>query len=468
MLPLQNVSIQNNKIIAKQNVLRPGIFKIFEVLPYTDYKISLSNYDRGDSYQIIFISNLNNKVIYSSHLKHNNIIFNSNNNYQVKISIIFILPQINNYFYLDDIQIQKTNKKKSFPLNYQSEIQTSTKINENNNEIIMNNCDKPIREIIPVHQKYNEKNNKNTLKNNENFISDDDIPIMIIKPINNKRHQINNEINKDKRINIQMIVQKDLPISKIESNNSESKKINIKKEINKNNISVVIPCLFIHLKFIENLLNEYKEQTLLPYEIILVIAESDVMEKDHKNIVQKLKTNKYPFNLNIVEIKGKSLSGNTRYVGIQNTDENTEIIIFQDADDIPHRQRIEIIKYLFDKHSNIVHICHKWSKDFDHYNKNKLYNLKNIKYEIPKFNIFSDKLYRQRQHITNGNIAIKKNIYDKILWFKNKFRQQDISTNINIYNKFKKTIYIKEELYLYRCFNSTFKYNNARKNKLIV
>ena len=47
----------------------------------------------------------------------------------------------------------------------------------------------------------------------------------------------------------------------------------------------------------------------------------------------------------------------------------------------------------------------------------------------------------------------------EVNWFKEQFRRQDIATNIDIYSKYGSTLFIREELYLYRCENSSYEYN---------
>ncbi len=106
----------------------------------------------------------------------------------------------------------------------------------------------------------------------------------------------------------------------------------------------------------------------------------------------------------------------------------------------------------------MVHICHKWSKNPKGFKRQK-FNIANVAYVIPNFNMFSHKRYRQLEHVANGNIAIRKKIYDNINWYRDRPRKQDIDTNIDISKKYKNlTLFIREELYLYQGDNSSYKY----------
>ena len=211
-----------------------------------------------------------------------------------------------------------------------------------------------------------------------------------------------------------------------------------------NDITVVIPCHYKHFKHISELLIHYNKQTLLPKEIIIMLCE--VNRFHNKNMIDDVQNKKYNFDLKIIKIKNKSAAGNNRYLGTKEAKGN--IVIFQDADDIPHKQRLEIMKYFFDKYPDVLHICHKFTKnksDIKYYD-----NISKIKHRYLESDIFLDPRKRKPERITNGNIGIRKHIYDNLNWYKNRFRAQDIALNSNIYNKYKKTLIIMEPLYIYR------------------
>ena len=43
-------------------------------------------------------------------------------------------------------------------------------------------------------------------------------------------------------------------------------------------ISIIIPCVYKHACYLQNLLEHYKNQTLLPDEIIISLSESDKID----------------------------------------------------------------------------------------------------------------------------------------------------------------------------------------------
>ena len=207
-----------------------------------------------------------------------------------------------------------------------------------------------------------------------------------------------------------------------------------------NDISVIMPCHYKHYHFLDKLLGYYNIQTLLPKEIIIVLSES---EKINENEINKLDKN-YNFQLIIIKKTGISNAGNSRYIGA--IEATSSIIVFQDVDDLPHIQRLECVNYYFNKYPNINHICHSYSRR-TLYGK---YNINNIPIEIINYNIFNDANKMERYKLTNGNISIRKEVLFNVEWIRDKLRGQDVALNKNIYKVYKIFLMIKVPLYIYR------------------
>lgn len=215
-------------------------------------------------------------------------------------------------------------------------------------------------------------------------------------------------------------------------------------------ISVIIPCHYEHFDFIPELLKHYNTHTLFPGEIIIVISQANKIKNKIRNAIKNIGGSNFSFKTKWIKLSGKSLAGNSRKIGVKNA--KGDIIILQDADDLPHIQRTEIIYNLFKKYRKIVFICHKWTKNGIFRQFDKLHKPNIV---FPKINIFRKKRFRKRNHIANGNIAFKKKIVNKIDWFIRLKRRQDIATNISLIDKYKgKYIFIREELLFYRNSNS--------------
>jgi hypothetical protein len=345
-----SVSIINNKVISKQNGSTPGIYKIFNVKPNTNYKINLLGYTSGNSFNTLWISTIDNELISNNDIiRTNELIYRNKNNTKIKIGILFKRTKINQYYTINDILIEE--------------------INEIKNEIIFQKVE-----------------NEGLYKN----------------------------------------YYYDMKSQLISKNQS---------------ISIVIPCHYKHFSHIYKLLETYNHQTLLQKELIIVLSE---YHKIPPHLINKVENEIYNYELKIIKLREKSPAGKNRYLGSKEA--VGDIIIFQDADDLPHTQRNEIIKKCFDDYPSIVHLLHGYSRNYI----NRIYETDNIPHRIFNHNIFLNHKEMASYRITNGNIAIRKEIVDKIRWELKKFRGQDVALNKNIYRTYGVYLVVLLPLYIYR------------------
>ena len=167
-------------------------------------------------------------------------------------------------------------------------------------------------------------------------------------------------------------------------------------------ITIVIPCIYYHFKYIKNLLCLYQNQTLIPKEIIICVNGCENMhDRNLNNIYKNLNLN---FNVRILQLDFIKSAGFTRQYASELV--NTKYIVYQDADDIPHKQRVEIINYFFNK-SNPDHIIHLYTLVTNDIRKYEICNIPNGSWKK------RDKLGGTKHY---GNISIKKEIIDEIKW----------------------------------------------------
>lgn len=223
-------------------------------------------------------------------------------------------------------------------------------------------------------------------------------------------------------------------------------------------ISVIIPCTSKHIFHISNLIRLLEDQTILPNEIIIIISGIELEFNAH----QKLCSNKIEIITKV--FPEKRFAGENRETGANIA--SGDILIFQDADDIPRNQRIEVIKKVFEN-TKCLHVLHGWETEN---NKGGIIDMGNIKtylskdvFIIEKKNLFKKTFlyscsYKIIDKIHNGAFSIDKSIINQICW-SNKRKGQDLETNYNIINTFpKKSLVIaSNKLYIYRNELSSWK-----------
>lgn len=206
-------------------------------------------------------------------------------------------------------------------------------------------------------------------------------------------------------------------------------------------IAIVIPCISSHLKYIPGLLNKYANQTIIPEEVIISVSNGYNLSRQINTISKK----SYPFELTIINNVDIKMPGENRQIGSDIT--NCDYIIFQDADDIPHKQRVEIMKYFFVSH-NANYIAHLRTKIINKFVTTP-YVISKISYSVwnkPKYS----------KKITIGNIGIKRNILDDIKWTYNTSDSEKIFTE-NVLMNYNNCIVLKVPLLLYRKHLSSMK-----------
>jgi len=235
-------------------------------------------------------------------------------------------------------------------------------------------------------------------------------------------------------------------------NNSKSHIPNIIPPRHNPYVSIVIPCINYHFtkEYFRPCLDSIFNGTIIPNEIIIVVS---FIKKDEFNIRWN-KINKYNFynNFKIIYISQLLSCGEARQKGIELSYKDSEIVIFCDADDVYHRQRIEVIIHFF-KTYDIKVINHLFIPDtysFDDYVIDKIPILSdsetiyNHYFPDKTFKPFcqqSEKYYGQylNKTITDGHMAIKLPIDMK---FENKTVNCDSDFLYRLCYRYKKNLII--------------------------
>lgn len=129
--------------------------------------------------------------------------------------------------------------------------------------------------------------------------------------------------------------------------------------------SIVIPVYPPDFKYLQGLIHHlFHEQTICPDEVIIAASEVPNELEFRKLVLQQESKQNIIFDC----VPFKQLAGANRNRGMQRS--TGEIIMFLDADDFYHAQKIEITKYLFETTNNLDLLLHNY-KVIHHNNKKK-------------------------------------------------------------------------------------------------
>ncbi len=208
-------------------------------------------------------------------------------------------------------------------------------------------------------------------------------------------------------------------------------------------ISVIIPCAGQHIQHLSPLLTLLGQQTCLPDEVVISLSSVETLMESKVDEIEK---GSWPFSVKLLRFRGAQSAGLNRNIAASHV--SGDVMICQDADDLPHPQRIEIVKYLFE-HYEIDHLIHNFVFDGTIpplYEKEStpLYSFDDYD-AISSLSIFHD-------HIHNGNICCTVHVARALPWDDVRTLEcdHDVQFNRNVYRRFKNTAVIPLELITYR------------------
>lgn len=209
-------------------------------------------------------------------------------------------------------------------------------------------------------------------------------------------------------------------------------------------LSVVIPCSGVHFQHLAFLLKEYARQTRLPDEVVIGLSLIETLPKEE---IAALETQRWPFRLKLLKHEGKRSAGMNRNVAC--TRATGDVILCQDADDLPHPQRVEIVKYLFENYE-IEHLLHEWippEGEFLTYDKEEVLPERFKKYDEITWEVH------------NGNVCLLRSLTKYSHWDDVFFCDHDTHFNRAVYRRCKNTAVIHSKLVMYRRYLSSFLYD---------
>lgn len=223
------------------------------------------------------------------------------------------------------------------------------------------------------------------------------------------------------------------------------------------NISVVIPVFPPHFCFLERCLQNVMQSTVLPNEII--IAASEVNEKKEKELYDSLIKICKNVKLIIYGTTDIAYAGVNRNRGY--TKSSNDIIMFIDADDFIHPQKVEIIQKCFEKFPDCKQLIHNFSssaKDLG------------LKFDIDNLPIFQykgsfqkgDIVHNGMKRIHRGHVTVHRSVFEKVKYNNDRHREDNTFTK-KVHKSFDKSFFLSLPLLIWNESGIKFRddyYNN--------
>jgi len=203
--------------------------------------------------------------------------------------------------------------------------------------------------------------------------------------------------------------------------------------------SIIVPCYPGHVKYLPALIEYYNNQTFLPDEMVIALSDiNNISELDRINVMQC----EPKFFLNITTSEEVLYAGQNRRAACDLA--TGDILICNDADDIPHYQRVELIKKTFEM-SNVDLILHRWVPSGKESLMKCNYNFNRIFLHLIK----DWKHHEVTDYIHYGNVSMRRKVLENVDWTAQK-NGEDTTFVFNCLNKGFKLGIIHAYLILYR------------------
>ena len=215
-------------------------------------------------------------------------------------------------------------------------------------------------------------------------------------------------------------------------------------------MSVIVPCHADHFHFLQNLLTEFEHQTVFPDEIVISVSEAFKIAS-----FAELEGKKWPFALKILKHQRSFLPGRNRNEACACA--TGDVFICQDADDLPHPQRVEIVKYLFENY-HVDHLLHQWIYSHEKFTPCAIEQLEQRCSSFRSYDLVDIPF------VHNGSASFIRSIFDKVHWSARGIHE-DVLFNRAAYSQSKYHIVLQVPLLMYRFELSTFDLDGNKPKK---
>lgn len=204
-------------------------------------------------------------------------------------------------------------------------------------------------------------------------------------------------------------------------------------------VSVIIPCYSKHFRHLAPLLRAYRMQSVTPDEIVISLSSIGEINPAEIGLLER---QSYPFTLKILKHTDTYDAATNRNLASEAS--TGDLLICQDADDLPHRQRVQIIKYLFEKYQidflvhQFVHDETDWTYYYYLHSLEKLCTLRKQAVDSTFY------------HVAQGCPAYVREVFNKVHWISEAGLAEDGWFNLMVGDAFENSVILQLPIYLYR------------------
>ena len=200
-------------------------------------------------------------------------------------------------------------------------------------------------------------------------------------------------------------------------------------------VSVVIPCASKHAPILPSLIGEFEKQTSPPEEIVISISGTET---------PPLLTSK---KIRVVVLSSATPSNASVNRNRATARARGDLFVYQDADDVPHPQRIEIVRALFARFE-FDHLLHQFTPQGGA-------SWSASRYDPPFERLAYYRVKYQFEYgTTNGNPVLSRQTALRFRWPENVNLGEDVRFNCDVYAQAKKKVILRAPLLFYRRYLS--------------
>lgn len=197
-------------------------------------------------------------------------------------------------------------------------------------------------------------------------------------------------------------------------------------------VSVVVPCVPKHVDLLPDLLASFARQTVPPDELILALS----------GCAEPALHAPFPMRATLAATVRPAAANRNRGLEIA----AHRVVIFHDADDLPHPRRIEIIRSIFERYE-VAHLMHAFDES--------------RALSAPTWPIhdsiesIQERAYYQPRYVfdwglTNGNVAVDRDAIGDVRWPEHMIHGEDVAFNTAVCARSGANVVLPLPLLLYR------------------